>query len=196
MMYCIGITGSIGSGKSSVCDLFVKHNVPVISADAFARALTEPNQPAYAIIVNHFGPDILLNDGALNRRALRDIIFRDQHARHWLEQLLHPLIRKSIEESVSQLENDYCMIEIPLLKNREDYPFLSRVLVVTAPLDQRVKRIMARDRCTESQALSIIATQPSDENYQRLANDIILNNGSMENLKKQVDQLHQQYLNL
>lgn len=193
-MYCIGITGSIASGKSSVCALFVKNGIDVISADHIARALTMPDQPTFTAIIKHFGTHLLLPDGTLNRRLLREIIFNEEAERKWLEQQLHPLIRERIMEEIPKCQSPYCLIEIPLLNNRTDYAYLNRILVVTAPAVQRIQRVMVRDHCTEQQARSILSAQIDDEQYQQLADDIIYNDGSHSHLEAQVVTLQKDYM--
>ncbi len=193
-MYCIGITGTIASGKSSVCALFAKQNINVISADHISRALTLPDQPAFTAIIQHFGTHLLSPDGTLNRRLLREIIFNDEAERKWLEHLLHPLIRKHIMEEIPKCQSPYCLIEIPLLTNRTDYAYLNRILAVIAPATQRIQRLMTRDHCTQQHAMSILSAQIDDVRYQQLADDVIINDGSREHLEARVFKLQKEYM--
>jgi len=189
-MYCIGLTGGIASGKSTVSSYFLTLGIDVISADHIARTLTTSNQPAFDAIKQHFGIDVVTKDGELNRQTLRQIIFSSTHERQWLERLLHPLIRKQIELEVSQCSSPYCVIEIPLLQDKSDYPYLNRVLLIEAGPEQQLTRLMIRDKSSKEQALAIIATQTRPA----MADDQIMNNGSIEQLQEKVDALHRQYL--
>lgn len=193
-MYCIGLTGNIASGKSTVIKCFRSLGIQTISADQIARELTRSNEPAFALIKNHFGEQVINNLGELNRPLLRKLIFASVEHRLWLENLLHPLIRKAIEEKISANEGAYCVIEIPLLKNRRDYPYIDRILVVIADREKQVERIMKRDNCTAAEALSIIATQPNESSRQELADDLIINNDCIDKLLNVIKKLHYKYL--
>lgn len=194
-LYCVGLTGNIASGKSSVIQYFKELGVAVIVADEIARQVTLPGQPALLQIKEHFGDEILDEHGRLHRSALRDIIFRNSLERKWLEQLLHPLIRQAIRAQIAALSNTpYCIIEIPLLLNRTDYPYLKRVLLVTADREIQIARVMTRDHCTRLQAEAILAVQPDEQTRLLLADDVILNNGSLKQLREQVINLHACYL--
>ncbi|KTD17241.1 dephospho-CoA kinase [Legionella jordanis] len=193
-MYCIGLTGSIASGKSTVASFFKRKGVSVISADEISREITAPDGIALAMIVRHFGESIITANGELNRTALRHIIFQNPNERLWLEHLLHPLIRRRIMEEVKRSNSPYNMIEIPLLKDRDLYPYLNRILLITADKEQQIKRVMARDQCSRQQAEAILAAQPPDHARERIADDIIINHGSKQELELKIDNLHQQYL--
>jgi len=193
--YCVGLTGNIGSGKSTVIQLFKQRGAAIIIADEVAREVTQKEQPAVASIRQHFGETVVDEQGYLKRVALRDIIFKNPAQRLWLEQLLHPLIRQAIEEKVANIkQNTYCLIEIPLLLKREDYPYLQRVLLVTADRKTQLTRVLHRDKCSLEQANSILESQPDEKSRRRLADDIIVNNGSTTLLEKEVVQLHERYL--
>lgn len=194
MVFCVGLTGNIASGKTTVTQLFSQLGVEIISADCEAKALTTAKGLAYDAILNHFGQDILDLNQEINRLTLRNIIFSNPHQRLWLEQLLHPLIRQRIEQKIYHGSSPYCIIEIPLLKNREQYPYLNKVLVVVVSKEIQIARLMARDACSREQAMAIIATQPTLDERRQLADDIILNDGQLENLKQRVLALHQVYL--
>jgi dephospho-CoA kinase len=194
MVYSVGLTGNIASGKSTVAHIFSKLGVHVISADNIARELTVKNSPSYIEIVSHFGKSILDQNHNLNRKKLREIIFNDSKQRQWLEQLLHPAIRKQMQEDLSKLDSAYCLIEIPLLASKDDYPYLDRVLVVTAPIETQIMRVIARDNCSKEHAMDILASQPSLSNRLKLADDILMNDSTIEVLESQVEKLHQKYL--
>jgi dephospho-CoA kinase len=193
-MYCVGLTGSIASGKSTVAALFEQLGVDLIDADHIAKQLTSKDQPALTEIITHFGPEFLDTEGHLHRRLLRDCIFKYPQERVWLEQLLHPLIRQAIATRLKVPVKWYYMLEIPLLFNKKDYPYLDRVLVVLSEPATQIQRVMQRDQHNESQAKTILKTQASAEAYRNLADDILINNSSILELEEAVLSFHQQYL--
>ncbi|MBA4696005.1 MAG: dephospho-CoA kinase [Legionella sp.] len=197
-MYVVGLTGNIGTGKSTVANMFKEHGAAVLSADTIAREVTRPSEPAWQEIINHFGNEIVCASGEINRSALREIIFQRPTERTWLEALLHPLIRSRILEvlalqSVNQ-KITYSVVEIPLLLKREDYPYLNRVLLIVAPEQQKISRLMKRDGHSEAEALAILATQPKETLQRTFADDILNNDGDHIELGKQVSLLHIKYL--
>src|SRR6185437_11255956 len=157
--YIIGLTGGIGSGKSTVAALFKEYGIELIDADLIAREAVSPQSPALKKIAKRFGERLIDADGSLNRRALREIIFQDQPSRIWLEALLHPLIRDEIIKRSKAAKSPYCITVIPLLKLREDYPILNRILVVDAPESLQISRIQKRDQVEEAQAKAIVDSQ-------------------------------------
>lgn len=193
MVYCVGLTGNIASGKTSVAHIFSTLGIHVINADRISRELTNINTDAYKEIINHFSSGILLEDGTIDRRKLRTIIFSNEYERLWLENLLHPLIRKEIERQISLCASPYCIVEIPLLINKDNYPYLNKILVITAPLDIQISRVMKRDQCSEKEALAIISTQPSNELRLTNADDVLNNNDDFDKLKSAVLNLHKKY---
>ncbi|ASQ45910.1 dephospho-CoA kinase [Legionella clemsonensis] len=193
-MYCVGLTGSIASGKSTVAAFFKSKGITVISADHVARELTQTDEQVQKKIIKHFGQSILDAFEAIDRPKLRQIIFAHPEQRLWLEQLLHPLIRKRIVYLLGNNKSPYSVVEIPLLKERTTYPYLDRILVVLAEPEQQIKRVMVRDNCSKQEAQAILAAQPSDKERIAIADDIILNNASLETLKRKVAILHEQYL--
>jgi dephospho-CoA kinase len=198
-MYCVGVTGNIASGKTTTLGLFQILGAHIISADKIARKLTDINQPALIAIKNHFGESIITSTGHLDRAALRKIIFNNSAERIWLEALLHPLIRNAIQAEIvnlSKFQVPYCLIEIPLLKSKEDYPYLNRVLVLLSDADTQIKRIIKRDCVDKAHAEAILSTQPSIENMIHLADDQLNNNETNEKLLKSIKKLHKKYLQL
>jgi len=190
----VGLTGGIGSGKSVVCDCFRKLGVPVIDADVIARAVVEPGQPALDLIRRRFGSDVLADDGHLRRRALRDLVFSDPEAKRALEAILHPRIRSRMQSEVEQLRAPYCILCIPLLLETGQQDLVDRILVIDAPLELRLRRVMRRDRCSEDQARAIVGQQLQTSERLGQADDIIGNQGSLEALCLAVRDLHRRYL--
>lgn len=196
MRYSIGLTGAMGGGKSTVLSFFKDLGVPVFSADTIARSLTEKDSPSLKSIHERFGDIILNPDGTLNRKNLRSIITRHNEERIWLESLLHPLIRDAIFEAAKNAPPPYCMIEIPLLTKKDDYPYIQRILTVECDSDIQMERILTRDKVSQEEALSLINKQLLPKKRLLLADDVIHNNGSLEDLKKNVLTLHEKYLRL
>ncbi|MBF2754575.1 MAG: dephospho-CoA kinase [Gammaproteobacteria bacterium AqS3] len=196
-MYVIGLTGGIGSGKSQVSDrLRDLHGITVVDADEAAREVVEPGAEALAKIVEHFGDGVLDAAGALDRAALRELIFADPEQRTWLESLLHPLIGARMQRAISESASAYQIQSAPLLLERGRPAHLARVLVVDAPPELQLSRTAARDGVDESQVREIMAVQlPRDERL-ALADDVILNDAGLEELHAAVDTLHEDYLRL
>lgn len=194
MVFCVGLTGNIASGKSTVAALFAKLGAEIISADIISKQLTQKGQPAYASIVAHFGSKVLLHDAQIDRKALRELVFTNPQALSWLEQLLHPLIQKSIQEAVKQCKASYCLVEIPLEINKYLYPYINRILLVTAPIKEQLARVQLRDKCSKEQALAILNKQPNLKSRIKSADDIIENTGTINALEQQVLSLHEKYL--
>lgn len=194
-MYAILLTGTIASGKSTVGKLFAQHGITRIDADHIAKALTEPDTDSYHKIIAHFGEKVIdPSTAVLSRKKLRDIIFSDTSERLWLERLLHPLIREKIGEALAASTSPYSIVEIPLLFNREKYPFGKRVLLILAPEYIQVQRLLARDHIDAQQAQAILASQPDEQTRIKLADDIIMNDQDIKHLQTEVEELHQKYL--
>ncbi|MDX2346650.1 MAG: dephospho-CoA kinase [Legionella sp.] len=194
MPYTVVLTGTIASGKSFAADFFKAQAIDMISADVIARELTEPNTPALMAIAAHFGQHILNADGALDRRALRQIIMTHPDERRWLEAYLHPQIRTSIEAALKHTKSAYVVIEIPLLTRREDFPYLNHVLLLEVDKAIQIKRLMARDQCTKAEALNMIAIQPNQTTRRALADDVIQNDGDSKHFEATLAVLHTRYL--
>lgn len=190
----IGLTGGIGSGKSAVSDCFEKLGVTVVDADVVAREVVEPGTVALKSIADHFGDDILTAEGALDRAALRTLIFSDENQRKWLEALLHPLIRKEIIAQLNQSNSPYSILSSPLLLETDQQALVDRVLVVDVPVELQLERTVQRDNNSTNQVKSIISAQSTRTYKQQKADDIILNIGTIEELQKDVFALHQRYL--
>jgi len=195
-MLTIGLTGGIGTGKTTVANLFAEHGIIIIDADKIARELTDPHEATFQTIVNYFGSSILLKDGQLDRRKLRQIIFDDPKQREWLESVLHPPIRERIQDAIKHATSPYCIVVIPLLFETGAYSFIDRVLVVDVAEGIQIARIQKRDHATKDQIRAILNTQTDRKTRYQGASDIILNEGSVEDLKPQIETLHRLYLQL
>jgi dephospho-CoA kinase len=189
-MLVVGLTGGIGSGKTTVAKLFAEKGITVIDTDQLARDVTRPDQPALKQITDQFGAHLLQTDGTLNRSALRKIVFNDENSRVWLEKLLHPLIRAEMQRQVNTAKSAYCIVVIPLLLETERNPLIDRILVIDSPEDDQLKRTQLRDNATEQEIRAILTTQVNRTTRLRAADDIIENVGPAKNLIPQVDRLH------
>ncbi|MDJ0760229.1 MAG: dephospho-CoA kinase [Woeseiaceae bacterium] len=189
----VGLTGGIASGKSTVADHFAALGVPVIDTDVIAREVVEPGQPALKDIAEAFGNGVITDSGALDRAALRELIFAVDDARKLLEAILHPIIR---EETVRQANNaggDYQVIVVPLLTESPLKLFVDRVLVVDCDKETQLRRLMSRDGETQESAERILSAQSSREERLEIADDVIKNQGELNELAKQVAEMHEQY---
>lgn len=191
-MLVIGLTGGIGSGKSTVADIFQQLGAPVIDTDVIARQLVEPGQPAFQEIVSLFD-SILMADGQIDRSKLREIIFNDPDKRIELEKILHPRIQDTVKQMLSTISNDYVIIVIPLLTENVKWPFIDRVLVVDCDPQLQLERAMKRDATTAKQISKIMQTQASREQRLAIADDIIINEHDHKYLEKQVQDFDHKY---
>jgi dephospho-CoA kinase len=192
----IGLTGGIASGKSTVAQRFTDLRVPVIDADVAARAVVASGTPGLARVIERFGPGVLAQNGELDRRALRDLIFSNPGARRDLESILHPLIRADMERSAEQAVGPYIVMAIPLLIEGGPSDRVDRILVVDVDEVVQLRRVMERDECTAEQARAILASQASRSARLAAADDVLQNAGTVTDLRQAVDRLHDRYLRL
>ncbi len=192
--YTVVVTGTIASGKSTATNYFKQQGIEVIRADDIARQLTTTGTPALEAISAHFGTSMLNNDGTLNRRALRNIIVAHPDERKWLEDYLHPQIRTQLEAEMANVKSPYVIIEIPLLRRREDFPYINQVLLLEVNQATQIQRLMARDACTETEAVSMINIQPCQTVRRALADDVIQNNSDEARFESLLHALHERYL--
>jgi dephospho-CoA kinase len=194
-MFTVGLTGGIGSGKSTVADRFAAYGVPVIDLDVIAHELTAAPSPALNEIRAAFGESVMQADGTLDRAALRRRVFADAGARSQLEGILHPRIRHSVEVARAAFTAPYILIVIPLLVETGGYrDILDRVLVVDCREDLQIARVMARSGLARDEVKAILAAQASRSERLDAADDVIDNTESKENLDAQVATLHQRYM--
>ncbi|MGR8921381.1 MAG: dephospho-CoA kinase [Gammaproteobacteria bacterium] len=195
--YVVGVTGGIGSGKTTVCDLFTaRHAVPVVDADVVAREVVEPGTAGLAEIVRHFGHEVLDDDGRLDRRRLKRIVFADGAQREQLEAILHPRIRDRMTALLAAVTTPYGLLCVPLLAEGGRRELMRRVLVVDCPEAVQIARVRARDDLTADEVAAIMRTQASREQRLAIADDVIVNDGDTAALELEVDTLHERYLAL
>lgn len=192
----IGLTGGIASGKSTAAQRFVELGVPVIDADEVSRAVVAPGQPGLAPVLARFGGTVLSPNGLLDRRALRDLVFSDPAARRDLEAILHPLIGAEMARRAAVANGPYVVLAIPLLVEGGKRESVDRVLVVDVEELVQLQRLMARDKSSELQARAILAAQASRTARLNAADDVLVNSGSVSDLRQSVERLHERYLSL
>jgi len=195
-MLTIGLTGGIGSGKSTVARMFAELGITVIDADVIAREVVEVGKPAYQEIFRHFGSDILNEDKTINRSKLREIIFADSNKREWLEKLLHPIIRQELFSQADQAKSAYCILIIPLLFETKLETDVDRILVIDASEELQTQRVSERDKVPAEQIQATIQAQISRQQRLEATHDVIDNNQSIADLQNQVEALHRSYLAL
>lgn len=194
MSFILGITGGIGSGKSAATQWFESQGIVVVDADIVAREVVNLGQPALKEIQLSFGDWVLLEDGNLNRRALREHIFQFPEARETLEKITHPAIRQSIIQQLQQAESPYVILVSPLLFETNQHELVHHTLLIDADEQTQLQRASQRDGQNEEQIRKIISVQMPRTQKQLLANDIVMNDGLLEHLHQQLKPLHLKYL--
>ena len=186
----VGLTGGIGSGKSSVAKQLRGYGICVIDADQVARQVVAPGEPALIAIAEHFGNHLICADGSLDRAALREIVFRDNIAKVWLEQLTHPLISQELKRQLALASSDYAVLESPLLLESQQYKLCQLIVVVDLTEQQQLQRAAQRDSNSSEQIQRIIDAQlPRDKRLER-ADYVIDNSGSEAVRRTAVEELH------
>ena len=193
-MLVVALTGGIGSGKTTVSQLFESLGTPIIDTDIIARQLVTPGKPALIEISTQFGQEVLSTDGTLNRAILRQVIFQDIEKKRLLESILHPLIRQEMTRQIAALSTTYCIVVIPLLVESKQMEIADRILVIDTPESTQLARVSTRDNQTEKEVTAVISAQASRDARLSIADDVIHNDGSLDKLKQQVESLHQKYL--
>jgi dephospho-CoA kinase len=192
----VGLTGGIASGKTTVSRLFAALGVPIIDADEVSRDLVAPGTPLLARLAQHFGPEILAPDATLDRRALRERVFRNPALRLELEALLHPAIRAEMESRSANAAGRYQIFAIPLLAEKGRDERIDRVLVVDCSEALQRQRLRARDGSSAAEVEAILAAQASRAARLAIADDVILNDDSLATVRDRVASLHTDYLRL
>ena len=192
--YLVGLTGGIGSGKSTIASIFKRLGVKVVDADQASRAVVEPESETLNTIIDHFQNETLLVDGQLNRSALRDIIFNNPEHKAWLEGLLHPLINGWISQQLEQpTTSPYVILESPLLFETNQYQMINTTLLVDVAPELQIARASQRDRVNKSQIQAIIDTQMSRQQKVELADFIFDNSLAIDSIEKRVIDFHNQF---
>lgn len=200
MSYIVGLTGGIGSGKSTIAEMFQALNVPIVDADIVARQVVAKGSETLQKIQAHFGDTVLNENGELNRAQLRQIIFHQAHEKQWLNQLLHPAIRQEMLRQTAQIDAPYLLWVVPLLLENKLDAFCDRVLVIDVEPAVQQARVIARDKSSPDTVKNIINAQVDRTTRLKSAHDIIENSlpfaENHAKLQQQVLALHQHYLHL
>lgn len=194
--YKVGLTGGIGSGKSTAAKIFSELGVPVIDADIIARELVEPGQPAFAEIVAAFGSKILNEHGMLDRARLRRLVFASEELKTRLEMILHPRILHEMHHQAAQFTAPYCILVIPLLVETAQENSIDRILVIDVPDAVQRHRVKARDRLSDTEVDAILQTQCPRAVRLAAADEVIVNDADLAALRSQIERCHQKYLSL
>lgn len=192
----IGLTGGIASGKSTVADLFEALGAQIIDTDVIAREVVAAGQPALREIREAFGPRVIDESGALDRKAMRELVFSDAQKRRQLEAILHPRIREEVLRQSEIGHGPYQLIVVPLLTASPLQAFVDRILVVDCDEQTQIRRLLARDAESEAQARRILAAQSTREERLAIADDVINNDGDLDATRAQVRTFHEIYLSL
>ena len=192
----VGLTGGIGSGKTTVANGFSALGVPVIDTDQLARELVEPGQPALNEIIATFGSEAITADGHLDRDYMRQLIFTDSERKSQLEAILHPRIRQRIRTLLADIRSPYCIVVIPLLLEARQMDLVDRILVVDLPENEQLTRVAARDSLSDNAVMAIINSQTDRNTRLAAADDIIVNDRGMSELTGAIQKLHRRYMDI
>lgn len=192
----VGLTGGIGSGKTTVANGFSALGVPVIDADLLARELVEPGQTALDEIISTFGTEAVTADGQLDRDYMRQRIFSDPAQKSRLEAILHPKIRQRIRALLSDIRTPYCIVVIPLLLETRQTDLVDRILVIDSPEKEQLIRVAARDGLSDNDTLAIMASQTDRNTRLAAADDIIVNDRDITELTGRIQELHKHYMGI
>lgn len=193
-MFVVGLTGGIGSGKTAASDYLSGKGITVVDADLASRIIVQPGQPALARIAERFGADKLNADGTLNRAALRNVVFADKQALKDLEAITHPAIRDELVHQLEAATSPYVLLVSPLLLETNQHQLVNRVLLIDVPEDVQVARTAQRDQVAASQVKAIMDAQMPRQLRRDKADDIVMNDSTLDALHDALDRLHERYL--
>jgi dephospho-CoA kinase len=192
----VGLTGGIGSGKSAAANFFVELGVDLIDADDLAKNVLNKNSKGYELFINEFGEQYLDNDKNIDRDLLRKTIFNDSNKKNKLENIIHPQVRSGIEEFIRTSKSDYCIVVVPLIYETRSSSYYDRILVIDCDEEIQINRSAIRDNTENKEIKKIISKQASREERLSIADDVILNNRTLDSLKEEVIKLHKKYIKM
>ena len=192
----VGLTGGIGSGKSAAANFFVELGVNLIDADDLAKNVLNKNSKGYELFINEFGEQYLDNDKNIDRDLLRKTIFNDSDKKNKLENIIHPQVRSGIEEFIKSSKSDYCIVVVPLIYETRSSSYYDRILVIDCDEEIQINRSAIRDNTENKEIKKIISKQASREERLSIADDVILNNRTLDSLKEEVIKLHKKYIKM
>lgn len=197
MALVIGLTGGIASGKTTVANLFQQHfGIEIVDADVVARQVVEPGSSGLAQIAQHFGSEVILDDGSLNRAKLREIIFAQPDQKEWLNNLLHPMIRSQMLSELDNVHSKYALLVIPLMVENNLQALADKVVVVDVDPETQIQRTVKRDQVDSEQVKAILASQASREQRLAIADYVIKNSTKNQKLLYQITELHKKFLEM
>ena len=192
----VGLTGGIGSGKSAAANFFIDLGVDLIDADDLAKNVLNKNSKGYELFINEFGEQYLDNDKNIDRDLLRKTIFNDSNKKNKLENIIHPQVRSGIEEFIKSSKSDYCIVVVPLIYETRSSSYYDRILVIDCDEEIQINRSAIRDNTENKEIKKIISKQASREERLSIADDVILNNRTLDSLKEEVIKLHKKYIKM
>ena len=192
----IGLTGGIGSGKSAAAKLFKDIGIDLIDADDLARDSLSIDSEGYKLFIEEFGDKYLDEKKNINRESIRKLIFNDSDAKSKLENIIHPIVRSGIETFIKNKKSDYCIIVVPLIFETNSSKIYDRVLVIDCDVGVQISRTSKRDNQTKSDIENIVNKQATREQRLSIADDVIVNNGSLDLLRNEVLKIHKKYLEI
>ncbi|APD91809.1 dephospho-CoA kinase [Alteromonas mediterranea] len=192
--FVVGLTGGIGSGKTAATDLFKQRGIDIVDADEVARDVVALGSEGLSKITERFGTTILLEDGSLNRAALREKVFANSEEKSWLNGLLHPLIRTRMQQLIGESSSPYCILSVPLLVENKLTEMCNYVVVVDCPETMQLERALKRDGSSAETIKSIMASQASREERIKAADKVLDNSTTLSALEDQVSKLHEMLL--
>ena len=192
----VGLTGGIGSGKSAAANFFVELGVDLIDADDLAKNVLNKSSKGYELFINEFGEQYLDNDKNIDRDLLRKTIFNDSDKKNKLENIIHPQVRSGIEEFIKTSKSDYCIVVVPLIYETRSSSYYDRILVIDCDEEIQINRSAIRDNTENKEIKKIISKQASREERLSIADDVILNNRTLDSLKEEVIKLHKKYIKM
>ena len=192
-MFTVGLTGGVAAGKSTATNFFIEKGIAVVDADTISRNLQLRGQEGYEKIVKKFSGDILDSNHEIDRKKIREIAFSNPENKKWLEDLMHPMIRDEVVKQLEAVESVWAIYSAPLWSNKNVF---NRTLVIDAPKDVQLQRIIARDNCTKDVAEQVIAQQISSNERNCFATDLIVNDSSLKDFENKLEFYFELYNNL
>ena len=192
----VGLTGGIGSGKSVVGNFFTELGIDVIDADHVSKNILDENKSAKKLFVEHFGDKFIDKNNNIDRALLRDEIFKDENKKEALESIIHPLVREEIFNFIKNSQSIYKIVMVPLIYETNSQDFYDKILVVECSEENQINRASKRDNKTNDDIMNIIKNQATSEQRKSIADEVINNNSSLNELKNQVIKIHQKFLGI
>ena len=192
----VGLTGGIGSGKSAAGDFFIELGIDLIDADMISKDILDNNSKAKELFIENFGEIYIDENNNINRSLLREDIFKDNNKKEKLESIIHPFVREEITEFITKSNSIYKIIMVPLIYETKSQDFYDKIILIDCDEDYQIKRASQRDEKSKEDIINIIKNQATREERQSIADEIILNNSTLDDLKNQVIKVHQRLLGI